>query len=103
MFLMKIMISVFKLDYENVFIEAINLTSWYICVQYNIIYYLLYKKKIIKCIYFIAWKFHQKSDSKTSRNLFRFSLIHLPALMILLFVNKHGLWSGNRYAIFVPN
>jgi len=44
-----------------------------------------------------AWKFHQNSDSKTSRNLFRFSLIHLPALMILLFVNKHGLWSGNRY------
>ncbi|VVC38120.1 Protohaem IX farnesyltransferase, mitochondria,UbiA prenyltransferase family,Protohaem IX [Cinara cedri] len=44
---------------------------------------------------YLAWKFHQKSDSKTSRNLFRFSLIHLPALMILLFVNKHSLWSGN--------
>ncbi|XP_015365650.1 PREDICTED: protoheme IX farnesyltransferase, mitochondrial [Diuraphis noxia] len=44
---------------------------------------------------YLAWKFHQNSDSKTSRNLFRFSLIHLPALMVLLFVNKHGLWSGN--------
>ncbi|NP_001153944.1 heme A:farnesyltransferase [Acyrthosiphon pisum] len=44
---------------------------------------------------YLAWKFHQNSDSKTSRNLFRFSLIHLPALMILLLVNKHGLWSGN--------
>lgn len=52
---------------------------------------------ITKIIFFIAWKFHQKSDSKSSRNLFRFSLIHLPALMILLFVNKQNLWSGNRY------
>ncbi|XP_050426061.1 protoheme IX farnesyltransferase, mitochondrial-like [Adelges cooleyi] len=45
---------------------------------------------------YLAWKFHQESDSKTSRKLFRFSLIHLPALMILLLVNKHGMWSENR-------
>lgn len=55
----------------------------------------------MKFFVFIAWKFHQNSDSKTSRNLFRFSLIHLPALMILLFVNKHGLWSGNRFVIIL--
>ncbi|XP_050431743.1 protoheme IX farnesyltransferase, mitochondrial-like [Adelges cooleyi] len=44
---------------------------------------------------YLAWKFYQESDSKSSRKLFRFSLIHLPALMILLLVNKHGLWSSN--------
>lgn len=37
---------------------------------------------------FSAWQFHQKSDSNSSRKLFRFSLIHLPALMILMLVNK---------------
>lgn len=41
------------------------------------------------CIYFFtAYKFYQKSDSGSSRKLFRFSLIHLPILMILFFVNK---------------
>ncbi|XP_037960245.1 protoheme IX farnesyltransferase, mitochondrial isoform X2 [Teleopsis dalmanni] len=41
-------------------------------------------------IYFIylAYKFYQKSDSGTSRKLFRFSLVHLPALMLLLLFNK---------------
>lgn len=35
-----------------------------------------------------AWEFYKKSDSSSSRKLFRFSLIHLPALMILMLVNK---------------
>jgi len=35
-----------------------------------------------------AWQFYKQSDSKSSRKLFRFSLIHLPALMILLLLNK---------------
>ncbi|CAH1646246.1 unnamed protein product [Spodoptera littoralis] len=37
---------------------------------------------------YLAWQFHQKSDSNSSRKLFRFSLIHLPALMLLMLVNK---------------
>lgn len=35
-----------------------------------------------------AWQFYRKSDSASSRKLFRFSLIHLPALMLLMLVNK---------------
>lgn len=37
---------------------------------------------------YLAWKFYQKSDSGTSRKLFRFSLLHLPVLMILFLLNK---------------
>lgn len=35
-------------------------------------------------------KFYQESDSKSSRKLFRFSLLHLPLLMgLLLLTKKH--------------
>ncbi|KAL7739355.1 hypothetical protein ACLKA6_003963 [Drosophila palustris] len=37
---------------------------------------------------YLAYKFHYKSDSGSSRKLFRFSLIHLPALMLLFLANK---------------
>lgn len=37
---------------------------------------------------YLAYKFYQKSDSGSSRKLFRFSLIQLPILMVLFFVNK---------------
>ncbi|XP_026461875.1 protoheme IX farnesyltransferase, mitochondrial isoform X2 [Ctenocephalides felis] len=37
---------------------------------------------------YLAWKFYKESDSKSSRKLFRFSLIHLPALMLLFLLNK---------------
>lgn len=40
---------------------------------------------------YLAWDFHQKADSKSSRKLFRFSLIHLPLLMALFLLNKK-LW-----------
>nr|XP_023015089.1 protoheme IX farnesyltransferase, mitochondrial-like [Leptinotarsa decemlineata] len=41
-------------------------------------------------LYFIylAYKFYKDSSSASSRKLFKFSLIHLPALMILFLVNK---------------
>lgn len=35
-----------------------------------------------------AYKFYQKSDSGSSRKLFRFSLVQLPALMLLYLFNK---------------
>lgn len=37
---------------------------------------------------YLAWEFYKKSDSATSRKLFRFSLLHLPALMILMLICK---------------
>ncbi|XP_054264151.1 protoheme IX farnesyltransferase, mitochondrial isoform X2 [Macrosteles quadrilineatus] len=43
-------------------------------------------------LYFLllAWRFHRKSDSSSSRKLFHFSLIQLPVLMLLLlFTKKH--------------
>ncbi|KAL5280559.1 COX10 family protein [Megaselia abdita] len=37
---------------------------------------------------FLAYRFYRKSDSGSSRKLFMFSLIHLPALMVLFLLNK---------------
>ncbi|KAH8328689.1 hypothetical protein KR067_013495 [Drosophila pandora] len=37
---------------------------------------------------YLAYKFHEKSDSGSSRKLFRFSLLHLPVLMLLFLANK---------------
>lgn len=37
---------------------------------------------------YLAYKFYKHSDSGTSRKLFRFSLIHLPLLMLLFLFNK---------------
>ncbi|EDW64570.2 protoheme IX farnesyltransferase, mitochondrial [Drosophila virilis] len=37
---------------------------------------------------YLAYEFKSKSDSGSSRKLFRFSLIHLPALMLLFLANK---------------
>lgn len=38
--------------------------------------------------FYLAWQFHKQADSATSRKLFRFSLLHLPALMILMLLCK---------------
>ncbi|EDS32736.1 protoheme IX farnesyltransferase, mitochondrial [Culex quinquefasciatus] len=46
---------------------------------------------------YLAWEFHQKADSKSSRKLFRFSLLHLPLLMILFLLNKkHWVFSDDK-------
>jgi protoheme IX farnesyltransferase len=37
---------------------------------------------------YLAWNFYRKGDSNSSRKLFRFTLIHIPALMILLLIGK---------------
>lgn len=37
---------------------------------------------------YLAYRFYKKSDSGSSRKLFMFSLIHLPALMVLFLLNK---------------
>ncbi|XKL68446.1 hypothetical protein PGB90_003937 [Kerria lacca] len=37
---------------------------------------------------YLAFKFYRKSDSASSRKLFRFSLLHLPILITLMLINK---------------
>lgn len=37
---------------------------------------------------YCSWKFYQEADSKHSRKLFKLSLIHLPALIMLMFISK---------------
>lgn len=44
---------------------------------------------------YLAYQFYKNSDSSSSRKLFRFSLIHLPALMLLLLVTKKKWYLGN--------
>ncbi|KAF7393191.1 hypothetical protein HZH66_009024 [Vespula vulgaris] len=52
---------------------------------------------------YLAWKFYQNSDSASSRKLFRFSLVYLPALMILLLVNKKHWFVGKKRTDIVTN
>lgn len=50
-------------------------------------------------IFFIsAWKFNKHSDSANSRRLFRFSLLHLPLLMVLLLSSKKYLANMEKQA-----
>ncbi|XP_020291281.1 protoheme IX farnesyltransferase, mitochondrial [Pseudomyrmex gracilis] len=44
---------------------------------------------------YLAWRFNQHSDSANSRKLFRFSLLHLPLLMILILTNNKY-WSNTK-------
>lgn len=37
---------------------------------------------------YLGWKFYQQGDSSSSRSLFRFSLLHIPLLILLMIVNK---------------
>ncbi|XP_068217815.1 protoheme IX farnesyltransferase, mitochondrial [Palaemon carinicauda] len=37
---------------------------------------------------YLAWRFYQDGDSKSSRKLFMFTLIHLPAIMMLMIISK---------------
>ncbi|XP_066586708.1 protoheme IX farnesyltransferase, mitochondrial [Prorops nasuta] len=45
---------------------------------------------------YLAWNFYKESDSASSRKLFRFSLVHLPALMLLMLVSKKQWFSENK-------
>lgn len=37
---------------------------------------------------YLSWIFYKKADSSSSRKLFRYTLIHLPLLMILMFISR---------------
>lgn len=57
----------------------IDLTTWTFAIDsFPLNCYLIY----------CSWQFYRKGDSASSRKLFRLSLIHLPALMLLMFVGK---------------
>ena len=48
----------------------------------------LIRQDNIHDLFFLAWNFHKESDSKSSRKLFRFTLVHLPALIVLMIISK---------------
>jgi len=37
---------------------------------------------------YLSWRFYQRGDSASSRKLFMFSLVHLPALLLLMIISK---------------
>lgn len=45
---------------------------------------------------YLAWKFYKQGDSNTSRKLFRFTLIHLPALLVLMIISKKTYGDKNK-------
>lgn len=57
----------------------LDLTTWAFAVDSLVLnVYLTY----------LAYRFYEKADSSSSRKLFRFTLIHLPLLMTLMFISK---------------
>ncbi|XP_012272903.1 protoheme IX farnesyltransferase, mitochondrial [Orussus abietinus] len=51
---------------------------------------------------YLAWRFNRNSDSASSRKLFRFSLVHLPALMVLMLLSKKYWTDGKEKVDNVP-
>jgi protoheme IX farnesyltransferase len=37
---------------------------------------------------YLAWRFYRDGDSDSSRRLFRFSLVHLPAVLVFMLISK---------------
>lgn len=61
---------------------VLNVTTWTFAVDsFPLNAYLTY----------LAWQFYRKGDSNSSRKLFRFTLGHIPALLILMLVSKKSL------------
>ena len=46
---------------------------------------------------YLGWKFYKNGDSKSARSLFKFTLLHLPLLMLLLLISKKEIheWDKN--------
>ncbi|XP_022109912.1 protoheme IX farnesyltransferase, mitochondrial-like [Acanthaster planci] len=40
---------------------------------------------------YLGWRFHRRADSKSAKQLFKFTLLHLPLLMLLLLISKKSL------------
>ncbi|XP_033124433.1 protoheme IX farnesyltransferase, mitochondrial-like [Anneissia japonica] len=39
----------------------------------------------------LSWRFYQRADSQSAKQLFRFSLLHLPLIMLLMIISKKKL------------
>ena len=44
----------------------------------------------------LGWRFYRQGDSQSSRALFRFSLIHIPALIVLMLISKKTFGDGAK-------
>lgn len=72
-------------------LETLPLNAYfcYLGKSSSLIKYIHYFYYIFTLYFFlVAYQFNSKSDSGSSRKLFRFSLIHLPVLMLLFLANK---------------
>lgn len=58
---------------------AINLTTWIFMVD---------SLPLNAYLSYLGWKFYKEGDSKSSRQLFRFTLLHLPLLFTLMLLSK---------------
>ena len=38
---------------------------------------------------YLAWRFYRRPDAGTSRKLFLFTLVHIPALLLLMIISKN--------------
>lgn len=54
----------------------------------NNYYFLLGSLPINLYFMYLSWKFKQSPEAHSSRKLFRYSLVHLPALIIILLLTK---------------
>jgi protoheme IX farnesyltransferase len=72
----------------KIFRIFVYFTCMYICIhKYEYAQDFFGSSGIIISI-ILAWKFNKHSDSANSRKLFRFSLLHLPLLMLLILLSK---------------
>lgn len=58
---------------------VINLTTWTFMVD---------SLPLNAYLSYLGWKFYKEGDSKSSRQLFRFTLLHLPVLFTLMLISK---------------
>ncbi len=47
---------------------------------------------------YLGWRFYKNADSKSAKQLFRFTLLHLPVLMMLLLISKKNLHPDKKGA-----
>ncbi|CAD5120395.1 DgyrCDS8966 [Dimorphilus gyrociliatus] len=59
--------------------SPLELTNWSFAVDSFI---------LNMCLVYLSAKFYKDADSKSARKLFRFSLIHIPALFVLMLISK---------------
>lgn len=57
-------------------------------IDMNNYYFLLGSLPLNSYLIYLSWKFKQSPEAQSSRKLFRYSLIHLPTLIIILLLTK---------------